>query len=172
MPVIAAALAFAACGSPSSNTPSDLVGIYVMGDAAKARTAVERASRPSPEREMTLDDLLRESADHPITLTGSIDISLTLRADGTFTYLGPLKMGDDAAQTSGRWSVDGRSVVLSLDGPRASGKETISRVVAPFEEWVIQYPMGRDDRTPVYYRLVSTAAPAGTRSGIQIGRGE
>ena len=36
---------------------------------------------------------------------------------------------------------------------------------------VIQYPMGHDEKTPVYYRLVSTTAPAGTTGGIQVGAG-
>lgn len=40
--------------------------------------------------------------------------------------------------------------MLALDVPRASGKETISRVVASFEKDGIQYPMGRDEKTPAY----------------------
>jgi hypothetical protein len=171
IPVIVAALAFASCGSPPPDVPPDPVGTYVMGDATKARDAVERASKPSPEGEMTLGDLLKESEKKPITLSGSVDIVLTLRADGTFTYLGPLKMGDDAAEVLGRWSVEGASVMLALDAPRVSGKETVSRVVAPFKPGVVQYPMGRDERVPVYYRLVSTAATAGTKGGIQVGGG-
>lgn len=119
---------------------------------------------------MTLGDLLKESEKHPIVLGGSIDIALTLRADGTFVYLGPLKMGDDPTEVSGRWSVEGSNVTLLLDAPRVSGKETIAQVIAPFKKGLISYPMGRE-RTLVYYSLVSTMAPAGTTGGIQVGGG-
>ena len=159
-------LLVAACGRESQAATGT---VYVMGDAAKAREQATRAPDPATDN-LTLAELAERR--EPLRLDLSIHLLLDLHDDGTFAYYGPLKMGDDAAITRGRWSCSGEAVELRLDPPRTSKDEVISVLRCPLVGGILDYPMGRGPGSQVYYRMTEASRADGRTPVIRIGSRE
>lgn len=160
---LVAALILLGCGDGSA----EFAGTYVTGDAEKAR---KRATEPpdKPLEGMTTRDLLESGKTYHFDMT--THMVLELRKDGTFTYYGALKMGDDTARVDGRWEADGQAVVLTLEPPRKSKDELIATLRCPVRNGTLEYPMGRDARNPVYYLLTEESLGPAPPNRMRIGK--
>jgi hypothetical protein len=151
-------LLLTACGGAAAPTAA---GTYVMGDATTAR---QKATEPSvdPLGDVTLGELAaRAEAGETFTFGGSTDIVLELHGDGRFDYYGPVRMGDDPSHARGRWTQSNATIELRFEPPVRSKDETVAVLYCRYEEGAVRYPMGRDPRRQVYYRLVEARAGAG-----------
>ena len=128
-----------------------MIGSYAMGEPAKAIEYATTEPEPSEIENLTL----RELAERPETITfeAAVNMLLELGGDGRFTYYGSLKMGDDEAKYEGDWHFEEGEIFLALDTPVRTEDEVVRTLRCRYEPGVVKYPMGRDPRTPVYYRL-------------------
>lgn len=122
-----------------------------MGDADKAIEKATAPDKPDPLEGMTLRELAE--SDETYTFSATVDMLLELRDDGTFVYYGSLKMGDDEARYTGRWIDETTRLRLDFDPPGTSQGASVPRLFCRWQPGVVAYPMGRDPKNPVWYRL-------------------
>ena len=155
------------CGSDSTAGRPSVMASYVMGSVDEARRKATEPETEDPAAGMTLRELAE--SDEVFTFSGTIDILLVLNEDETFEYYGPLEMGDDQDLIHGRWTRVDDALHLHLKEPRQSKNTLVSRLVCPWSNDAVDYPLGRDPEQQVYYRLVDTGRTQELQSGIIIG---